>query len=94
VEHLHIAAKRGHVDLVLALVREFGVDVNQAGQLGGSPLHYAAAEGQLAVLRALGTEMGSDVSRAMDDSATPLTIAADHGHYGVMLYLVMMHVQG
>eukprot|EP01087_Luapelamoeba_hula_P009705 TRINITY_DN2528_c0_g2_i1.p1 TRINITY_DN2528_c0_g2~~TRINITY_DN2528_c0_g2_i1.p1 ORF type:complete len:136 (-),score=27.55 TRINITY_DN2528_c0_g2_i1:108-515(-) len=38
---LHLAAAAGHLPIVMALVREQGVDVNAQNSLGKTPLHDA-----------------------------------------------------
>src|SRR4051812_15242941 len=49
---LHVAAQRGEVDSVAALIAS-GADVNGFDDLGHTPLHYAAAHERLDVARLL-----------------------------------------
>eukprot|EP00618_Florenciella_parvula_P035751 CAMPEP_0119472470 /NCGR_PEP_ID=MMETSP1344-20130328/4520_1 /TAXON_ID=236787 /ORGANISM="Florenciella parvula, Strain CCMP2471" /LENGTH=590 /DNA_ID=CAMNT_0007505425 /DNA_START=117 /DNA_END=1891 /DNA_ORIENTATION=- len=71
-----IAAQKGHVEVVRALL-EAGADVNQARTDDGTTLCYIAAQtGHVEVVRAL-IEAGADVNQARtDNGATPCYVAA------------------
>jgi ankyrin repeat protein len=86
---LFMAAQKGHLEVVRALVTELGADVNQATQDGATPLLIAAGKGHLKVVRALVTELGADVNQAAQNGVTPLLIAAQEGHLEAVRALVM-----
>ncbi|WP_425495272.1 ankyrin repeat domain-containing protein [Paenibacillus tengchongensis] len=84
---LHVAAKKGHLDIVKFLL-EKGIDINKkGGTFDGSALNLAAGEGHLEIVQYLldhGAEI--DVSLAQRN---PLFAAIDDGHIEVIKYLVV-----
>ena len=60
-----------------------GIDVNEAGGDGWTPLLIAAEVGHAAVAAALCDARGVDVNRAMSDGTTPLYMAVQNGHADV-----------
>jgi ankyrin repeat protein len=85
---LHAVAKNRHLAVIRLLVKEAGVNVNQADNDGSTPLFIAAQNGYLDVVRLLVEELGADVNQARYDGTTPLYIAAQYGHLDVVRCLV------
>ena len=77
---LHLAASRGHLDVVRVLISEFKADVNASNSNGTTPLHEAASRGHLDVVRVLISEFKADVNASNSNSTTPLHEAASRGH--------------
>ena len=86
VSTLWMAAQRGYVDVVRALVGR-GADINKADNDGWTPLYIASHDGHVDVVRAL-MEGGADIDKANNDGCTPLYIASGEGHVDVVRALV------
>jgi hypothetical protein len=84
---LYIAAEHGHLSVVQCLVKELGVDVNQATNQGCTPLYIAAEYGHFSVVQCLVKELGVDVNQATHDGSTPLMIASAFKHTEVVVWL-------
>jgi hypothetical protein len=69
------------------IVKEFGADVNQATNLGCTPLYAAAGKGHLSVVQCLIKELGADVNRARLNGSTPLMTADSQKHTEVVVWL-------
>lgn len=84
---LHIAAAKGHVDFVRALL-ENGIDVNEPDDLGSTALHTAVKYQQEAVVSLL-LMCGADANAMNRRGWTPLQEAADCGFTkAIPLFLV------
>lgn len=83
---LNVAARRGHVGAVTALVRA-GAHVDERDGSGKSAVTDAAAKGHLQVVRIL-VEAGADPSGRGERLDTPLVAAARGGHAAVVAYLL------
>jgi ankyrin repeat protein len=85
---LHLAAMRGHADLVARLL-EHGADVNAQLNIGSGncPLHAAAGEGQVAAAEVL-IEAGADLDCINQWTDTPLSTAASSGREAVVALLL------
>eukprot|EP00035_Acanthoeca_spectabilis_P015729 m.316214 g.316214 ORF g.316214 m.316214 type:complete len:1171 (+) comp16421_c1_seq1:438-3950(+) len=75
---LHVAAEKGNVGLVKALVEQYGVAVNPVNVDGHTPLYDACSYGLVDVAMHL-IEMGADVRRATADGWTPIYTACKSG---------------
>jgi len=79
---LHLAAARGRVEIVEALLAA-GADKDVPDGSRTTPLHVAAHEGHAQVVTAL-CQSGASVSRGDSQSMSPLHAACLAGHHGVM----------
>jgi Zn-dependent protease len=79
-----IAGNRAEVESVLAE----GVDVNAAGEGGGTALHWAALMGHVEVVKLL-TENGAEVNAKNVPGDTPLHLAAAAGQAEVAAVLIV-----
>ena len=84
---LHLAAAKGHLNVVRVLISEFKADVNGMGN-GDTPLHWAASGGHLDVVRVLISEFLADPNTRDGNGDTPLHVAAAKGHLGVVSVLI------
>lgn len=83
---LHDAAWQGDLDKVTRLIEQ-GMDVNEHGMGGDTPLHKAAKGGHLDVVKLLITK-GANVNAKSDNGNTPLHSAASLGHLKVVEFLI------
>ena len=84
---LHVAANRGHTDIVVALVHA-GANVNVANRRGWTPLHDACREGHTGVACVL-LKAGASVDPTTTSSQrTALHIAAVEGHVCILQLLL------
>lgn len=88
---LFLAAEKGHVEIVRALVAA-GADVNLVPDedfptMGASPLYAAAECGHVDVVRVL-VSGGADVNFICGDLSTPLIRAADEGYAEIVRILL------
>lgn len=84
---LHVAAERGHAEVVRTLV-EVGVDVRKARRdTGETALHRAARNGHVDVVRIL-VKAGAEVDALRDTGITPLYVAAQEGRNDVVKVLI------
>ncbi|XP_065826824.1 inversin-like isoform X2 [Oscarella lobularis] len=86
---LHLASRRGHLDVLRYLVEygEAGVEPVRARN-GASPAHDAAATGNLACLRYLVAHTACSAHDRDNNSATPIHWATQMGHLDVVRWLV------
>ena len=85
---LLFASYNGNAELVSFLLMKEGVDVNQAGKDGYTPLFVASQKGHTEVVSLLLEKEGVDVNLAEKDGGTPLFIASLNGHTEVALLLL------
>ena len=84
---LYMAAKYGHKDVVILLLKR-GADINKGkgNVYGRTPLHMAAFWGHKGVVRVL-LEKGAEVDMKDTFGGTPLSDAAGNGHKQVVQLL-------
>ena len=75
---LHVAATRGDVEMIAALL-DAGADIQVPGEYRYTPLHEAAGQGHADAVRILLARCASTTS-ANDDGITPLELARMLGH--------------
>jgi ankyrin repeat protein len=68
------------------VLEELGADVNQAKELGFSPLCHAAMRGQLGIVRCL-LRLRADIDHANITGQTPLMLASCANHAEVVKWL-------
>lgn len=69
------------------MLLSFGARVNEANQLGITPVHAACAQGHLKILHEL-IKAGADM-RSTDLGITPMGMACAHGHLEIVKYLIV-----
>jgi len=85
---LHAACRKGHLDTVKELTRDFNCDPSCCDENGDTPLHLASAHGHLQVVKFLTDNMQcSPLCRNYNNTA-PLHAAAFHGHVDVLLFFI------
>jgi ankyrin repeat protein len=77
VSPLQVAIERGHIDVILQLIKA-GVDVNEVDGWDSTPLIHAVRCGHLDIVSKL-LELGADVSKGDKKGRTPLMIAKKKG---------------
>jgi len=75
---LHVAATRGNMDEIVALVRA-GADVNARGEQGYMPLHAAAAQGHFDAVKFL-LENGASPTKINEFGESVRDVARRRGH--------------
>ena len=77
--NIHICCKNGNLDGLNELIAAGGVDINESGYDGRTPLHYASRYGHSEVVNVL-VEAGAEVNKTKDNGYTPLHKASKYGH--------------
>lgn len=85
ISPLHLAATKGHTDLVRVLV-SVGISPNVRDISGMTPLHRAAFKGQTEMAQLL-ISLGSDPLLKDGSGATPYDLAVDSSHQDTAAYL-------
>jgi hypothetical protein len=83
---LHAAALRGHIEVVLLLLKHVPVDIRSTW-LNRTPLHCIALEGHVEIGRHL-LKHGADVNARQESGWTPLHLVAYFGHLESMRLLL------
>ncbi|XP_044737008.1 ankyrin-3-like isoform X2 [Chrysoperla carnea] len=83
---LHLAAKEGHTDVVLELIRR-GAVVDAATKKGNTALHIACLAGQEEIVRIL-VQNGAAINVQSQNGFSPLYMAAQENHDGCVKYLL------
>ena len=87
---LHVACRKGHVDVVRYLVSEQGCSTACQNKNGDTPLHEACREGHLVMVKALtsGQYYKAASNSQNKDGDTPLHEACCEGHVDILKYLI------
>ena len=80
---LHLAARRGHLEIVRELIR-IGADPNAVGKDGSTPLLLAAEGGHVVLVKELINEFGADLRATNDAGSSAVHVAATNGHIRVI----------
>ena len=83
---LHVAAEKGHKDMVSLLLKE-GCPTNVTDGIGKSAVHFAAMSGEVDIIEML-VKQGLDVGLRDGDGSTALHIAAQRGQVAILEMLV------
>ena len=88
---LHVAARKGYMDIVQFFVKELKCDIYAKGPLKFYPIHFAAQSGNLELFRYFVEELNCDplstIDRGDDDLST-LHVAAAAGNLSIVQYLI------
>ena len=84
VTPLHLAAERGHADVVTQLLARKEIELNPLTKNGMSPLCVAAKHGHADVVSVLLDKQGIDVNQANNDAQSPLLSAVEGGHANIV----------
>ena len=85
---LHAACRKGHLDTVIELTREFNCNPSCRDAKGDTPLHLASKHGHLEVVRFLTDDMQCNPLCRNRNDITPLHTAAFHGHVAVLEFFI------
>ena len=85
---LHWASKKGHTEVVLALMGTTGININSADKNGRTPLHWAIRKGQDEVVQALVAAPDIAVNLPDMEGDTALHIASMLGNSDVVKALL------
>ena len=88
VSLLHLAARRGWMDIIIDLITKYKCDTNCKDSLGRTPLHYAAINNHLEVVRYFINEQHCDPMTRDNGGDTPLHLACHHGNLKITKYLI------
>ena len=77
---LYRACEKGDLAAVKKALAADGVDVNEKGEEGQSPLYISIKNGYLDIARFMLSTEGVDKTQATDNGCTPLYIACSEGH--------------
>ena len=81
---LHAVVQHDDIEAARFLI-EKGIDIEQPGDLGRTPLHYACSRGNLEMVKLL---VGSDADvHALDEGVPPFTLARYGNHDKICDYL-------
>jgi ankyrin repeat protein len=84
-----LAAERGHVAVVIMLLKRHNIDVNAVDVTGCTHLSRAAAMGCPDAVRMLVQHPGTNLNVQDRDGYTALAWAASRGHGLVIIYVLM-----
>ena len=85
---LHLAARRGWLDVVIDLITKYKCDANCKEYSKETPLHYAAKYDHLEVVRYLINEQHCDPMTKDNEHRTPLHNACQYGYLDMAHYLI------
>ena len=87
---LHIAARKGHLNLCKVLIYEYKFDVNMAKIHGRTALHFSAEGGHYDLVTYF-ADMGTDIHLTTNDGLNCLHMAALNGHLNLCKILINEH---
>ena len=85
---LYIAFCYGHAEIMRMLLQKQGIKVNQATNLGATPLYLACQNGLADIVRMLLQKPNIEVNQATNLGVTPLCIACQNGHAEIVRMLL------
>ena len=85
--NIHICCWNGTLDGLNELIAAGGVDINESGEYGNTPLHRASRNGHSEAVNVL-VRAGAEVNKTNEFGGTPLYYASDNGHLEVVNVLV------
>ena len=72
--NIHICSKNGNLDGLNELIAAGGVDINESGEYGDTPLHYASRNGHSVIVISL-IRAKADVRIMNNNGESPLDVA-------------------
>ena len=84
---LHLAASKGHLDVVRVLLSEFKANADARTNSSKTPLHLAASKGHLDVVRIL-LQSTTNVNACDEDGSTPFDMAVNNNREEVALAML------
>ena len=84
---LHIACKKGHINVVQCLV-EKKCDIDNRNRSGKTPIHIACEAGNLDIVELLLSNPNCDINVKDSNGDTPLHIACEKGHSNIVELLL------
>ena len=84
---IHIFSKNGNLDGLNELIAGGGVDINESGMYGWTPLHYASRDGHSEVVNVL-VAAGAEVNKTDYNGNTPLHFASFNVRFEVVKALI------
>ena len=85
--NIHICSKNGNLDGLNELIAAGGVDINESGEYGDTPLHYAIDNGHSEVVNVL-VAAGAEVNKTNNDGDTSLHEGSYYCHLEVVKALI------
>ena len=84
---LHFAADQGHLDILLEVIKQPGVQFDSQSSNNRTPLHLAAIKGHSEIGREL-VKYGADANAKDIDESTPLHCASEFGQTNFIVFLL------
>lgn len=89
VTAMHVAARKGHISILIYLVENKLVEGTPRAKNGATPAHDAAGTGHLDCLRYIITQTMASPNDVDMNNATPLHWAVQAGHFKIVQWLVI-----
>lgn len=81
---MHIAARKGYLDIACYLTDKAGADINATSRFGCTALYFACCEGNLSIVEHLLACGGIDVEARHDNGWTAIFFAAQYGYRDIV----------